>query len=145
MVNLFFKWDKLCYNDPDYSTMWGVWVFPRPLKDRNDGEELGMKQKITVTIAGQEYTLVAEESEEYVTRCAQLVDSQLTQVMEGARLGRSDAAVLAAMNLADQFYREQEAGENLRLQIKEGLDENARLKMELSEAKREIFKLQNQK
>ncbi len=145
MVNLFFKWDNLCYNDSDYRTMWGVWVFPRPLRDRNDGEELGMKQKITVTIAGQEYTLVAEESEAYVTRCAQLVDSQLTQVMDGARLGRSDAAVLAAMNLADQFYREQEAGENLRLQIKKGLDENARLKMELSEAKREIFKLQNQK
>ena len=34
--------------------------------------------------------------------------------------------IKAAMNLADQFYREQEAGENLRLQIKEGLDENAR-------------------
>ena len=28
-------------------------------------------------------------------------------------------------------------------QIKDGLDENARLKMELSEAKQEIFKLQN--
>ena len=47
------------------------------------------------------------------------------------------------MNIADQFFREQEASENLRRQIKDGLDENARLKMELSEAKREIFKLQN--
>ena len=30
-------------------------------------------------------------------------------------------------------------------QIKEGLDENAKLKNDLSEAKREIFKLQNHK
>ena len=75
-----------------------------------------MKNKITVAIAGQEYTMVAEEDENYVHRCATLVDSQV---------------------------REQEASENLRRQIKDGLDENARLKMELSEAKREIFKLQN--
>ena len=102
-----------------------------------------MKNKITVSIAGQEYILVAEEDENYVHRCATLVDSQVREVMEGARLGRSDAAVLAAMNIADQFFREQETGENLRRQIKDGLDENARLKMELSEAKREIFKLQN--
>ena len=49
------------------------------------------------------------------------------------------------MNLADQFLKEQEASENLRRQIKEGLDESAKLKLELSEAKREIFKLQNHK
>ncbi len=104
-----------------------------------------MKQKITVSIAGQEYTMVAEEDETYVQRCAAMVDSQVREVMGGARLGLSDAAVLAAMNIADQFYREQDASENLRRQIKDGLDENAKLKMELSEAKREIFKLQSHK
>ena len=104
-----------------------------------------MKHKITVSSAGQEYTLVAEEGDDYVKRCAALVDKQVLDVMNGARLGRSDAAVLTAMNLADQFLKEQEASENLRRQIKDGLDENAKLKMELSEAKREIFKLQNHK
>ena len=104
-----------------------------------------MKQKITVSIAGQEYTMGAEEDEAYVQRCAAMVDSQVREVMGGARLGLSDAAVLAAMNIADQFYREQDASENLRRQIKDGLDENAKLKMELSEAKREIFKLQSHK
>lgn len=102
-----------------------------------------MKNKITVSIAGQEYTMVAEEDENYVHRCATLVDSQVRDIMNGSPLGRSDAAVLAAMNIADQFFREQETSENLRRQIKDGLDESAKLKMELSEAKREIFKLQN--
>ena len=78
-----------------------------------------MKQKITVSIAGQEYTMVAEEDEAYVQRCAAMVDSQVREVMGGARLGLSDAAVLAAMNIADQFYREQDASENLRRQIKD--------------------------
>ncbi len=84
-----------------------------------------MKNKITVSIAGQEYTMVAEEGEDYVKRCAALVDSQVRDVMNGARLGRSDAAVLAAMNIADEFFKEQEAVENLRRQIKEGLDETS--------------------
>ena len=104
-----------------------------------------MKHKIAVSIAGEEYTMVAEEGEEYVKRCAALVDKQVRELMEQIHLGRSDAAVLAAMNLADQFLKEQEASENLRRQIKEGLDENAKLKNDLSEAKREIFKLQNHK
>ena len=37
------------------------------------------------------------------------------------------------------------AAENLRRQIKDNLEEVNQLKMELSEAKREIFKLQNHK
>lgn len=52
---------------------------------------------------------------------------------------------LAAMNIADQYFREQDAAENLRRQIKDNLEEVNQLKMELSEAKREIFKLQNRK
>ena len=52
-----------------------------------------MKNKITVSIAGQEYTMVAEEAESYVKRCAELVDAQVRGVMNGGHLGRSDAAV----------------------------------------------------
>ena len=56
-----------------------------------------------------------------------------------------DGAVLTAMNIADERFREQDASENLRRQIKELLEESAQLKTELSEAKREIFKLQQKK
>ena len=103
-----------------------------------------MKNKIAVTIAGQEYTMVAAEDEAYVRKCAALVDKQLREIM-GGRLSHADAAVLAAMNVADQFLKEQEASENLRRQLKESLEEASRMKAELSEAKREIFKLQNHK
>lgn len=103
-----------------------------------------MKNKVTVTIAGRDYTLVAVEDESYVRRCAAHVDGQLREVST-PRLSQSDAAVLAAMNIADQFFKEQESAANLRRQVKEGLEEANRLKLELSEAKREIFKLQNRK
>ena len=103
-----------------------------------------MKNKVVVTIAGQDYTMVAVEDEAYVRKCASHVDTQLREI-SGSRLSQADAAVLTAMNIADQYFKEQESAENLRRQIKDNLEEANRLKMELSEAKREIFKLQNRK
>lgn len=103
-----------------------------------------MKNKVVVTIAGREYTMVAVEDEAYVQRCAAHVDQQLKEI-SSTRLSQADAAVLAAMNIADQLFREQEAAENLRRQVKENLEEANKLKLELSEAKREIFKLSTHK
>lgn len=104
-----------------------------------------MKNKVTVSIAGQEYTMVAVEDESYVRKVAAHVDGQVREVLEQGRLSIADGAVLAAMNIADQYYREQASTENLRRQVKEVLEESAKLKTELSECKREIFKLQNKR
>ena len=103
-----------------------------------------MKNKVVVTIAGQEYTMVAVEDEGYVRRCAAHVDEQLRPLLAG-RLSQADGAVLAAMNIADQYFKEQQAAEALRRQIKDSLDEVAKLKDELSAVKRELFKAQNRK
>lgn len=103
-----------------------------------------MKNRVTVTIAGQEYALIAEESPEYTRKVADFVDEQVRKVLEETRVSRTDAAVLAGLNIADRHFKELEAEENLRRQLKESLEESAKLKMELSEAKRENFKLQTQ-
>ena len=55
-----------------------------------------MKNKVVVTIAGQEYTMVAVEDEAYVRKCADYVDSQLRDIMSN-KLPKETAAVLAAM------------------------------------------------
>ena len=102
-------------------------------------------RKVNVSIAGQEYTMVAEESEDYVRRCAGHVDSQVQEIIRSASLSRADAGILAAMNIADQYFREQQTSENLRRQVKDSVEEAAQLKNELSEVRREIFKLQNKK
>ena len=104
-----------------------------------------MKNRVTVTIAGQEYTLVATEDKGYVEKVACHVDAKIQEVLDGARVSLVDAAVLGAVNVADEYFKEVEASENLRRQLKEYLEEATKLKLELSEAKREIFKLQNQK
>lgn len=104
-----------------------------------------MKHTIKVTIDGRDYNMVAVEDEDYVRRCAELVDQQIQEISAGGRLSQADAAVLAAMNVADLLLKEQETSENLRRQVKENLEEANTLKLELSEAKREIFKLGTKK
>ena len=73
------------------------------------------------------------------------MDEKVREVMDGAHVSLVDGAVLAAVNIADEYFKEVEAAENLRRQLKEYLEEATKVKMELSEAKREIFKLQNKK
>jgi cell division protein ZapA len=131
---LFFIPEVLCYNRKKLQS--------NKFFRENGG---GTMRKVNVSIAGQEYTMVAEESEDYVRRCAGHVDSQVQEIIRSASLSRADAGILAAMNIADQYFREQQTSENLRRQVKDSVEEAAQLKNELSEARREIFKLQNKK
>ncbi|MEQ2456502.1 cell division protein ZapA [Flavonifractor hominis] len=103
-----------------------------------------MKNRVTVTIAGQEYTLVGTEDVSYTEKVAAHVDAKVQEVLDGTRASLVDGAILAAVNITDEYFKEQQASENLRRQLKEYLEEATKAKMELSEAKREIFKLQNQ-
>ena len=104
-----------------------------------------MQNKVTVTINDQAYTLVASEDTAYVTKVAALVDAKMREVLQSGKISSADAAVLAALNVADDYYKAQETAENLRKQIKDSLEENKALNLELSKAKQEIFKLQNRK
>ena len=104
-----------------------------------------MQNKVTVTINDQEYTLVANEDTAYMTKVAALVDAKMREVMQSGKISSADAAVLAALNVADDYYKAQDAAENLRKQIKDSLEENKALNLELSKARQEIFKLQNRK
>ena len=64
-----------------------------------------MANRVTVNICGEDYTLVAEESTAYMEQVAALVDKRMGEVIAGAKVGRSDAAVLAAVNLADELLK----------------------------------------
>ena len=103
-----------------------------------------MENRITVSICGTEYTLMAEESPAYMQKVAAMVDTKMSEIMAGGRINRMDAAVLAAMNIADEMLKQQGGTENLRAQLKGYLDEASQAKNELSECKREIFRLQQQ-
>ena len=78
-----------------------------------------MKNRVTVVVGGQEYTLLAVEGDDYVQRVAAYVDEKLKETLQGSKLAMVDCAVLTAMNIADEKFKEQDASENLRRQIKE--------------------------
>ena len=101
-----------------------------------------MENRITVTIAGTDYTFTAEENPSYMQKVANHVSEKMSAIMESGKIGRVDAAVLAAANITDELYKEQAVSENLRNQLKDYLDEANRAKNEASEARRELFKLQ---
>lgn len=104
-----------------------------------------MDHRVTVTICGNDYTLLAEEDSTYVERVAAFVDARMQETLDATKAGQTDAAVLTAVNIADELFKNQEIAENLRGQLKEYLDEAAKCKNEISELKREIFRLQNQR
>ena len=104
-----------------------------------------MANRVTMNICGEEYTFVAEESASYMQKVGFYVNGKMEELLAGAKVGRTDAAVLTAANIADELFKEREAGEGLRRQLKQYLDEANRAKNEVSELKRELFKLQSRK
>lgn len=104
-----------------------------------------MANRITVSICGEDYTLVAEESTAYMEQVAALVDKKMSGIIAEAKVGRNDAAVLAAVNLADDLLKSEQAAENLRRQVKGYLDEAAQARNEISDLKRQLFKAQQGK
>jgi cell division protein ZapA len=106
-----------------------------------DREVLGMKSKITVFVAGQEFTLLSEEDEGYVLRVAAQVDTQVRELMDGGRLSLSNAAVLTALNATDKTQKAVDSADHLRHQVREYLEETQKLKGELADARREISRL----
>lgn len=104
-----------------------------------------MQNRVTVTVGGLKYTLLAVEDENYVHRVAAYVNEKLKETARAGGVSQMDAAVLTAINIADERFKERDASVDLRRQLKELMEENAKLKTELSESKREIFKLQQKR
>ena len=104
-----------------------------------------MANRVTMTICGTEYTLVAEEDAAYMEKVGAMVDGEMRQLMAGAPLRRAPAAAPAAVNLADELCKAQENADNLRRQLKTYLDEASRAKNEAAELRRKLQSQQNRK
>ncbi|MEG2377294.1 MAG: cell division protein ZapA [Clostridia bacterium] len=102
-----------------------------------------MNKCVTVKIADNEYRLVGTEDEEYTRKVAAHVDTKIREILDGSHVSMIDAAVLAGVNLADEYYKVLDTSDNLRTQLKDYLEESGRMKMEFSELKRENDRLRS--
>lgn len=69
-----------------------------------------MKKQIEIKVMGQKFMVRSESSEEYINAVADFVDQKITEIVKGSKSVASlNVAILAAMNIADEFmkYREQ--------------------------------------
>ena len=77
------------------------------------------KQKITVTVAGKNYTLVSGDPPEFVKRVAAFVDRKLNETTSVTNLPSGQAAVLTCFNLAEDLLKAQDENTLLRRQMEQ--------------------------
>ncbi len=107
-----------------------------------------MKNRIKISVDGKSFTLVGEETEVHMKAVAAYIDEKINQIRKNAvavKMDTSLAYVLAALNVADDYFKEKEKnaeleGRNLGLstrleQLIPQLDET---KAELDEAKQQL-------
>lgn len=81
--------------------------------------------KTTVRVAGKDYTLVGEGSEENIRRVAVYVDRKMEELSLSSPLPAQTVAVLTAMNIADDLLKAQDENTHLRnelMQLQEQLE-----------------------
>ncbi len=97
-----------------------------------------IKNRVTLTIGGAEYAIITEDDVNYVNELgAELNNSLATIMKENPNISTTQAAVLLALDYADEFKKANMAADNLRSQIKDYLDDAANAKSKADLARRE--------
>ena len=100
------------------------------------------KNKVRLSIGGADYTISTEDDPKYVMALGDELDSLLTRTLrENNRLSVTQAAILLALDYADQCKKAEISADNLRSQIKEYLEDASRAKMDAEIARREVERL----
>ena len=95
----------------------------------------------SLKIAGEEYRIVSDETSEYMNELAHEIDLKMAEILRGARVSTTQAAVLVALQYADAAKKNGGTPDNLRLQLKEYLEDAAKAKSERDFFKRELDRI----
>ena len=104
-----------------------------------------MANHIKIEILGAEYTIATSEEEEYVRRLAREINTQVSQLLDrDAKLSPNAALILTALGYADSFYKSEQSADHMRSQLSDYLEDAARARIELDDARRELEKTRRQ-
>ncbi|MBM4296292.1 MAG: cell division protein ZapA [Deltaproteobacteria bacterium] len=71
-----------------------------------------MKKALDVEILGQKLTISSDAEEGYMLKVAGYVDDKMQELMQAAKpVAKSNVAMLAALNIADEYHRLKESHE----------------------------------
>lgn len=99
-----------------------------------------MKNKVEISISGETYNIVSEESKEYIEKVAKTVEEKVDYIRKNTSLTVNQSAVLTAIQFADDYYKMEQTANNFRGQVAEYLSEMASLRAELGSVRRELAK-----
>ena len=97
-----------------------------------------MKNRVVVNIGGRAYTILADESEEYVQKVSTYVDGKVAEITVGNRISNQDAIMLAALNICDEYFKSLELNDSLRAQLKACLDEASEARAQVTHLRRQL-------
>ncbi len=98
-----------------------------------------------VRLLGNDYNIVCDESDEYVQKVGYYVDKKLNEVASrNGQLPTNMLAILAAINIADDYIKEKSKGEEYLAQISEYSKIISRNKVVLQDNKMKIDNLNNE-
>ncbi len=98
-----------------------------------------MNNKVKLTICGVNYFINTDESVEYTENLGKKIDERMAQILKGGSLiTMTQAAVLVALETADELAKSEGNVENFRSQIKDYLEDAAKAKSERDYYKREL-------
>jgi cell division protein ZapA len=65
-----------------------------------------MKKALDVEILGQKFTISSDAEEGHMLKVAGYVDGKMQELMQASKpVAKSNVAMLAALNIADEFHR----------------------------------------
>lgn len=98
--------------------------------------------KIKLTIGGINYYVSSNESEEYMQNLEQELNTKLSEISNAnSTLSTTMAAVLAALDFADERNSVFREIENLKEELKKSNSDAAAARLEVEESRREIERL----
>ena len=75
---------------------------------------VSMKKALDVEILGQKFTISSDAEESYMLKVADYVDSKMQELMHASKpVAKSNVAMLAALNIADEYHRLKDAHETV--------------------------------
>lgn len=99
------------------------------------------RNKVRLSIAGGDYSLITEDDPKYIQALGKDVDLAIAKLMkENSRISTTQAAVLTTLQYADEWHKATETADRLREQIKDYLDDASSAKSKADLAKHEAEK-----
>lgn len=103
------------------------------------------KTKAKVKICNKDYTVVSNETPEYMHEIGVYVDKKMREFLQSSvSLTDSMAAVLTAINVTDEMFKAKQTVENMRTQIGRYIEDSSKSKHEADILREENENLKEQ-